>query len=118
LVLGHRRLGAKTRRLLEAPTSVRWLSPVSIWETALLVEKGRLTLSMPATQWLRTALERSGVADAATNRQVALRFAEHRLDHLDPADRLLTATALAHELELVTADPQLLELDWLPTVEV
>jgi PIN domain nuclease of toxin-antitoxin system len=72
---------------------------------------------MPVTQWLRLAVERVAIADAVTNRQVALCFAEHRLEHLDPADRLLAATALVHELELVTADPRLLELDWLPTLE-
>jgi PIN domain nuclease of toxin-antitoxin system len=46
--------------------------------------------------------------EAPLNREVAIRSRSVRLDHEDPADRFLAATADVYELILVTADEHLL----------
>lgn len=82
----------------------------------MLAEKGRITLSMKPSQWIRKSWEECSLKEAALNSSVAIRSRELELPHQDPADRFLAATALVYELRLVTCDQRLLAADWLPTV--
>ena len=101
------RLGSRLRRRLNRGESV-WVSPVSVWELALLVERGRVELDRPVGAWVDEAFRRSPCRDAELTREVALRSRGVGLDHDDPADRFLAATAAVHDLTLVTADARLL----------
>ena len=47
------RLSSRVRNALDSSENEIWLSPISIWEFLLLVEKGRLTPGMPALRSLR-----------------------------------------------------------------
>ncbi|HVS65467.1 MAG TPA: type II toxin-antitoxin system VapC family toxin [Thermoanaerobaculia bacterium] len=117
-VEGSKRLRPRSRKLLEDDSSVCWLSPISLLELAALVEKQRVKLASTTGRWLEDALNRFPISDAAFDRKVGLELAGRRLPHPDPADRILVATAIAYDLELVTADERLLKLDWLSTVPV
>lgn len=101
------RLGGRLRRRLDRSASL-WLSPISTWELALLIERGRVHLDRPVRAWIDEAFRRAPLRDAAFSREVALRSREIGLDHDDPADRFLAATAAVHDLTLVTADTRLL----------
>lgn len=86
------------------------LSPISTWETLVLARKGRLTLDPSPSEWVVDALWRSGLTAAPLTHAIAVR--SEGLDGFeseDPADRFLVATALEHELTLVTADSAMLE---------
>jgi PIN domain nuclease of toxin-antitoxin system len=87
-----------------------WLSPISVWEFLLLAERGRVRPRDQATpsEWVEAALARAPMHDAALSREVALRSRSVRLEHEDPADRFLAATADIYDLKLVTADQRLL----------
>jgi PIN domain nuclease of toxin-antitoxin system len=86
-----------------------WLSPVSVWEFLLLVERGRVRIRTgTAPEWVEAALSRSPMQDAALTREVAVRSRSVRVAHEDPADRFLAATADVYELTLVTGDERLL----------
>ncbi len=102
------RLRKKTRALLTAPSSTLWLSPISVWETALLVERGRLELDTDARHWVQDAIAASGIGEAPLNHEVALQSLELKLKHDDPADRFIAATANVYQFTLVTADEGLL----------
>ena len=100
-----------TRRAAQEIASARneiWLSPVTIWETQTLVRKGRLTLDDTPGRWIRRALKDVALLDAPITREVALELDSTSLDHDDPNDRLLVATARVYDLTLVTADVRLL----------
>jgi PIN domain nuclease of toxin-antitoxin system len=87
-----------------------WLSPISIWEFLLLAERGRVRVrggSAPP-DWVEAALSRVPMHDAPLSREVAIRSRSVRLEHDDPADRFLAATADVYELTLVTADDRML----------
>ena len=87
-----------------------WLSPISIWEFLLLAERGRVRVregSAPP-DWVEAALSRVPMHDAPLSREVAIRSRSVRLEHEDPADRFLAATADVYELTLVTADDRML----------
>jgi PIN domain nuclease of toxin-antitoxin system len=102
------RLQKKTRALLTAPEATLWLSPISVWETTLLAERGRLELDTEARRWIQDALAASGVGEATLNHEVALQSREVEVKHDDPADRFIAATASVYQLVLVTADERLL----------
>jgi PIN domain nuclease of toxin-antitoxin system len=104
------RLAAPVAAALTAPDSERWLSPLSIWEALLLIERGRLNVDRPADAWIREALDRAPVIDAPVNREVALASRRLASAHNDPVDRFLVATAQVFELTLVTADAHLLAM--------
>lgn len=102
------RLRKKTRALLGAPDATLWLSPISVWEANLLVERGRLELDTDARAWIQDAIASSGVGEAPVNHEVALQSREVSVKNDDPADRFIAATASVYQLALVTADERLL----------
>lgn len=104
------RLSAKVAAALDDSANERWLSPLSIWEALLLIERGRLTVDRPGETWVREALERAPVLEAALTSEVALVSRRLKTQHRDPVDRFLAATANVFELTLVTADAALLEM--------
>jgi PIN domain nuclease of toxin-antitoxin system len=103
------RLAKRVRSQLEKKGRELWLSPISVWELIVLAERGRVRLDAEPRAWVREALERAPLEEAALNHEVALRSREVALPHQDPADRFLVATALTYELTLVTADDTLIE---------
>ena len=84
------------------------VSSISCWEVSLLVRKGRLRFDRPVGDWL-SAIESTGcIHFLPVDNRIALR--SNDLDepiHDDPADRLITATAIVRGLRLVTKDRRL-----------
>lgn len=107
--LARSRLGSRTVGALESPENELWLSPISIWELALLVEKGRVRLTQPVSSWIDDAMERMPTREAPLTHEIALASRSVDLPHQDPADRFLAATAKVMDLTLVTADGHLAE---------
>lgn len=103
------RLERPVAAALEAPDNELWLSPISVWEFLLLVERGRVILKETPRAWLEAAWSRAPMTEAPLNREVALRSRTVRVPHQDPADRFLAATAEVHDLTLVTDDANLLK---------
>lgn len=88
----------------------RWLSPVSIWELVLLLEKNRIKLNQDIGIWLEESKEHLALREAPLSWEVAQEVRFTVLAHNDPADRLLAATAKVYGLTLVTSDERLLNL--------
>ena len=63
-----------------------------------------MALDPTPKQWVRRALAELPVHEAHLNHEVAIRSETISLGHEDPADRLLVATPLVHDLTLDTAD--------------
>ena len=86
------------------------ISPISIWEISMLVERKRIALDMDMTDWLKQWVELPGIMTAQFSFQVAL--LSNRLPgiiHSDPADRILIASAYEENAVLVTADEKILK---------
>ena len=97
------------RRIREAiADSDTAFSAISIWEVALLLAKGRLTLSVSAMQWRQNLLD-AGLVEIPVDGAIAARSVALPDFHDDPADRIIIATALGGHL-LITSDRQI--LDW------
>ena len=96
-----------TQALLDRANEL-WLSPISLWECMVLAGKKRLALRAGPAAWIATALESAPMHEAPLNNEVALASRAVTVEHDDPADRFLAATAAVYDLVLATADARLL----------
>jgi len=105
------RLTSDITRILSDTENELWLSPISVWELIVHVEKKRITLEKDVLTWIATSKQELSLREAPMSWAVAeeLRFVVLR--HRDPADRFLVATARVQDLTLVTADRTLMEID-------
>ncbi len=108
---GSENLSQPLREVIEASTGSCWLSPISLWETSVLIQKGRLKTKEGPDSWIRNALDTFPLREAAVNFEVARQVGNLDLPHGDPGDRFLVATAKVYDLTLVTVDRHLRELD-------
>ena len=85
------------------------VSAISCWEVAILVNRGRLALSLDVERWL--ALLASHPAVRLLGLDPAVAVAATRLPqpfHADPADRFLVAQARELGIPLLSADNKIL----------
>ncbi|MDB6081759.1 MAG: hypothetical protein JWO53_1031 [Chlamydiia bacterium] len=111
-MLGDSTLSSKFRKTVECekPLTSILISPISIWEIGMLVEKGRIILEMDSLDWIEKALAYPGFQVAPISPQIAV--LSTRLPgtlHGDPADRILIATAFENHAVLVTCDEKILQ---------
>jgi PIN domain nuclease of toxin-antitoxin system len=81
------------------------VSAISCWEVAMLLNRGRLALSLDVERWLALLTSHPAVRLLALDPTVAV--AATRLPepfHADPADRFLVAQARALGIPLLSAD--------------
>ena len=102
-------LAPKVTTALADPASELWLSPISTWELALLVERGRVEIVGALPHWLAEADRRAPLKEAPLTREMAIRSRSLDLPHGDPADMFIAATAAVLDLTLVTADRRILQ---------
>jgi PIN domain nuclease of toxin-antitoxin system len=83
---------------------------VTAWEIALLVDTQRIELDIPVEAWVERFLDRPGAEAVALGHRAASRsYQLHHLEHRDPADRLLIATAIELACPLVTYDDRIVQ---------
>lgn len=108
---GDERLRVSTRDLIDScwqTGGALYLSAVTAWEIALLVDTGRIELDLPVEAWVQRFVERPGIEAVPLDWRSASRsYQLHHLEHRDPADRLLIATAIELACPLVTYDERI-----------
>lgn len=112
---GSERLPDGLRNAIDTTLRELWLSPISVWELGMLADRDRVHLTTGFREFVDEAQRRFPVQEAALTREVALVSGEVALPHRDPADRFLAATAVVHDLTLLTVDERLRAASWLPT---
>ncbi len=105
------RLGVEARATFDEAHRAGELgvSAISFWETAMLIEKGRVELAIPVHAWRQDLLS-AGVREIVVDGGIGIAAAALQEFHGDPADRLITSTALLRGDRLLTADQKI--LDW------
>jgi len=106
-LLEPERLNRRVAAVLRSPKNEIWLSPISVWETLILAEKGKIVLDPDPASWMRTVLTRLPFHEARINHEITLCSRSLKLKHQDPADRFIAATAMVYGLTLVTADKRI-----------
>ena len=106
-LLGDSRLTVGESEFLDAlpPEGRPFLCDISIWEAALLVERGRVVLDCSLADFLEMATSPATVRVLPITAGVAVEMnALPDSFHRDPADRLIVSTARAHQLSVATRD--------------
>ncbi len=94
----------------------KWgLSAISLWETAMLHERGRITIPGQLLDWLHLAVDIPRLTVLPLTPEVAA-HSESLPMHGDPADRIIAATAITHECPLATVDRLLVQVPQLTTI--
>lgn len=102
-------LGKKARKAALAALDEDQLavSAITFWEIALLIARRRLR-SVDDPVELRSWMLRAGIREVPLTGEIAILAVGIDGLHADPADRMIAATALAHNAMLITADQMLL----------
>ncbi len=93
------------------------ISSISTWEVALLVDKERLKLSIDLRDWVRKTESLPFVRFMPVDNTISLRSVTLPGQfHPDPADRIITATAMTMGLPLVTKDDKIINYPHVQTI--
>jgi len=87
----------------------RWISAISCWELAKLVEKQRILFSIPTLEWINRSLSECKIGIADLTPEICVESTRLVGIHKDPADQLILATSKILGVPLVTADRRLLD---------
>lgn len=98
------KLGKKAARAVDKADRIG-LAAISVWEVAAKADTGRLRFDRPYDVWIDEALQQDPRLDLLPLLpRISVGAVQLRWHHRDPADRIIVATARAHEASLVTAD--------------
>ena len=113
--LGSERLRpALGRRIDRTPAERRFVSTMSLWETAQLVTADRAHVPGDLEAWLG---EPAGTTAVGVDAAIAAATADLPGSfHRDPMDQLIVATARVRSLKLVTVDARILAYPHVETV--
>lgn len=98
------KVSATAMAALQDPAAVRLLSAATVWELAIKVGQGKLTLSMPYRQWLEKAIADLVLEILPITVEYGERYATLPPHHKDPFDRLMVAQSLVDGIPLVGVD--------------
>lgn len=94
-----------------------YVSSISSWEIALLVERGRLRLALDVRDWICRCEALPFLTFVAVSNAIAIESVRlPDFPHADPADRIIAATALSLGASLVTKDDKLLNYPHLKSI--
>jgi len=93
------------------------ISSISAWEIAMLINKGRLILSMDVASWLDEVSQIDGVRFVSVDNEIGIKSTVLPGEfHKDPADRMIVATARKFAIPVVTADEKLIQYAHVKTI--
>jgi PIN domain nuclease of toxin-antitoxin system len=111
------KLSSDVVREISNPEHDRYLSAVSVWEMITLLEKKRIQIKQDFGEWFKRSKDDLDLLELPLNWQIAHELRFTVLDHGDPADRFLVATARVYDLTLVTADERLVNIPGLSVLQ-
>ncbi|MFT5452963.1 MAG: PIN domain nuclease of toxin-antitoxin system [Enterobacterales bacterium] len=106
---GNSKLGSESVSLIDNALKKNelFVSSISFWEVAMLVEKRRIDLLMNVQLWRRSLID-NGIQEIDLRGDIAIESALLPNFHGDPADRIIVATAQQMTMSLCTADEKIL----------
>lgn len=110
-----RSLGGKANTLIRQ-TRQKWISAISCWELAKLVEKKRISFSIPLVTWMRRSLNEFNINVADLSPEIAVESTQLRDFYSDPADQIIVATSRVLGMPLLTSDRRILDYTGVKTV--
>ena len=103
-IAGSDELTTKARELIEDENNVILLSAASLWEMAIKVGLGKLTLNEPFETLIPEQLSTNGFQILDINVSHTAKIINLPFHHRDPFDHLLNAQALTEEIPIISSD--------------
>lgn len=98
------------KAIKEVKAEQRFIASISIWEFAMMVKRKKIELRVAVDQWLDYALDKTGLKVLELSPKIAIDSCDlPGKFHNDPADRIITATARVHGLDLITKDKKIID---------
>lgn len=93
------------------------ISDISIWEIAMLVKRSRIEVATTAANFINLFLESRNVSVVSISPEIAELSVNFGAEiNSDPADRIIAATSIIHNAQLITADSNLRQSSLVDTV--
>jgi len=94
-----------------------YVSCISSWEIALLVERGRMRLALDVRDWIARCEALPFLTFVPVSNAIAVESVRlPDFPHADPADRMIVATALSLGARLVTKDEKIRGYPFVKTI--
>ncbi|XYI03074.1 type II toxin-antitoxin system VapC family toxin [Sorangium sp. So ce1128] len=103
-ITGDARLPEVMRHGIRDTENEVYLSVVSVWETMVKHQLGKLPLPAPPESYIPVQRERHRIESLAIDEASVACLAKLPPLHRDPFDRMLICQAIRHDLVLATAD--------------
>lgn len=84
------------------------VSDITLWEISMLIKKQRIQVETSAANFINLCLHSRSISVVPISAEIAERSTGFGSEiNNDPADRIIAATAIIHNAQLVTADKSL-----------
>jgi len=103
-IVGNTNLSTSARVLIENQTNEKYLSVASLWEIAIKVGVGKLTLSAPFDVLIPQQLSVNGFELLNLEVPHAAALINLPFHHRDPFDRLMIAQAIVEQMQILSID--------------
>ena len=117
--LDHKQLTDKALNAIDEADKFNTLmvSDISIWEIAMLVKKKRIQIGTNAANFMNLYLQTRNISVIHILPEIAELSVNFGVEiNNDPADRIITATAITQNAQLVTADQNLITSEIVDTL--
>jgi len=94
----------------------KWISAISCWELAKLVERKRIGFSIPLLDWMTRSINEQEISLADLSPEIAAESTQLRGFHKDPADQIIVATSRVLGMPLLTSDRRILDFPDVETI--
>ena len=103
-IAGDDKLSPTARELIEEPTNQPLFSAASLWEIAIKVSIGKLSLAQPFATFIPEQLALNGINLLGIELEHTAVVSTLPFHHRDPFDRLLIAQAMVEKMPLISVD--------------
>lgn len=103
-ISGDGQLPAGWRDTIRQPHHEIYSSVVSLWETIIKYQLGKLAKPEPPESYLPIQRERHRIANLPLDEPSVQKLATLPPIHRDPFDRMIVCQAIAHEMTIITVD--------------
>jgi PIN domain nuclease of toxin-antitoxin system len=101
---GSPQLSARARSVIEDPSTEPLLSMASLWEMAIKISLGKLSIGAQFATFITAQVQRNGIGLLGVTLDHTAHIISLPFHHRDPFDRLLVAQAVVEQLPIVSAD--------------
>jgi PIN domain nuclease of toxin-antitoxin system len=101
---GNKNLSTKARTLIEDQDNQTFISAVSLWEMAIKISIGKLSMAQPFESLIAEQLSINSIEVMAIKIEHLGQVSRLSFHHRDPFDRLLVAPAIIEKMPIVSAD--------------